>query len=124
MIEDHRIRAATFLRVHDGDTFWSRVDLTPGMSVRVPLECKIRVRGYNAAELSETEGPLMRDLFETRLKATVALRVKLGRMSYDRVVCDVWMDGSLFSGVLQTALRGIRAKARKMTDKQTEARLP
>lgn len=111
MIEDNRIRSAQFLRVHDGDTLWARIDLTPGLSLRQQVECKVRVKGYNAAELSEAEGPRMRDLFEATLKSAISLRLKLGRMSYDRVVCEVWLDGYLFAGVLHTALRRIRAKA-------------
>ncbi len=102
------MRSATFLSIVDGDTFRARIDLAPSLSLRILTEAKVRVHGWNAAELSETEGPRMRDEFGMELKSATRIRLRLGRMSYDRIVCDVYLDDVPFLGVLVTRLRQLR----------------
>lgn len=113
MIEDLRIRAARYLRIHDGDTFWAAVDLLPGLSIKLPLEVRIRVQAYNAAELKEEEGPAMREYFRVKLEAAKKIHVRLGRFSYDRIVCIVYLDGVPFAGMLKRKLSSLRRAARR-----------
>ena len=118
-IEDAYIRVAEFDSIWDGDTFWARIHLTKPGILGVSVRAKVRVHKWDAAELSAPEGAYMRDQFEQLLRAASRLRVKILRMSYDRVVCDVYLDDRLFAGLLARALRQFRQR-RQQTWKRSE----
>jgi hypothetical protein len=110
MPKDNLIRAATFIRTIDGDTFVARLDLLPKVQPRHQAEAAIRVFGWNAAELREAEGPRMRDVFDFMLRNAVRIDVEIKAISFERIVCSVWIDDVLFSGTLQKQLRRIRGE--------------
>jgi hypothetical protein len=105
---DNRARAVELMSVYDGDTFWARIFLAPGLSVRSIIEAKIRVKGWSAKELDEVEGPAMRNAFERHLRAAKDISIVLSRMSHDRIVADVYLDGEKFAGLLNLQLRRLR----------------
>lgn len=111
-MRDNLVRQAYFQRIIDGDTFVCLLDLTPMVSPQTMLKAHIRVEGWNAKELRESEGPLMRDQFEKLLKATNYISVKLSGMSFQRIVCPVYLDGVLFSGLLREQLSLVRHQLR------------
>jgi hypothetical protein len=106
--KDNRIRSAAFVRIIDGDTFTARLDLTPSVSPAHECRANIRVKGWNAEELREEEGPYMRDQFAAILQAAQTIDVKLEGMSFTRIVCSVWVDGVLFEGLLRERLNRFR----------------
>jgi hypothetical protein len=107
-LEDNRVRAATYLHVVDGDTFYADILLAKLGTIEVRTSMKIRVHNYNADELSEPEGIHMRDQFAGMLMAAKGIRLYIGSMSHDRIVCDVYLDGQLFGLKLQQALAHFR----------------
>ncbi len=110
---DNGVRKAEFRRIIDGDTFVCLADLWPKTKPKTMSEAAIRVKGWNAAELSEAEGPYMRDVFETQLRGAKVITVLASGMSFERVVCTVYLDGEHFMGILSRALiqltRAVRA---------------
>ena len=111
LVSDNRTRAVEYMRTLDGDTFEARINVLPGMKPKVKVEAAIRVHNWNAAELSEAEGPYMRREFEKRLVAAKVIVVRTVTMSFERVVCDVWLDGILFSGILKQTLQKLQGRA-------------
>lgn len=107
-VEDNLIRAVTYVRTLDGDSFVGLLRLAPVVKPKPLLEAAFRVKGWNAAELREAEGPYMRVQFEARLIAASAIRVRMYTMSFERIVSDVYLDDVLFAGILHTALRDLR----------------
>lgn len=107
-LEDNHIRTASCVEVVDGDTFLADVVTLKAGTTEQRLRVKIRVHQFNAQELSEAEGPHMRDVFAARLHVARRIRLKTYYMSHDRIVCDVWLDGVLFAGELHAALRSFR----------------
>jgi hypothetical protein len=108
-MEDNRVRLVEYMRTLDGDTFEGRTVALPGMKPKMKVEAAIRVKNWNAAELSEAEGAYMREEFKKLLTAGKIITVRLSVMSFERVVCDVWIDGVLFEGTLARRLGGFRA---------------
>lgn len=107
-IEDNHTRFVTFLRIVDGDTFHCRMVLLQHVKPQPQYEGNIRVFGWNAAELSEDEGPWMRDHFEALLLKATRITVTVSTMSFERMVAIVWLDGVRFDGILHTALRSFQ----------------
>lgn len=109
MTKDNGFRAARYVRIHDGDTFRARVDLWPRADPDPMVEAWIRVRNWNADELREAEGPIMRDLMDALLRSAQSIDLRATGMSFARVVCDVYIDDQLFVGLLHGTLAAIRA---------------
>lgn len=107
---DNQVRSARLLRTLDGDTFAASLDLAPRVKPRPTLEAHIRVRGWSAKELNEIEGPEMLFWFNSLLVGAQTIAVRLGPMSFERIVCDVYLDGVLFAGMLRGQLRNIRRR--------------
>lgn len=107
---DNLRRTGQYVRTIDGDTFVMRVDLWAPTRVKPisKLEAAIRVNGWNAAELDESEGPRMRIEFETLLVKAERIDVYPTGMNRERIVCYVWLDGTLFSGLLHETLEKLR----------------
>lgn len=116
MQSDNGVRSIRFVRVVDGDTFFGLMDLVPpGVSPLPQLMTKIRVRDWNAAELSEPEGPILRQHFEQLLTRATRIDVALlrpgqtrARMTYDRIEAAVFLDGQLFAGLMTERLLQLR----------------
>jgi hypothetical protein len=108
--QDRGYRSAEFVRIKDGDTFVAQV-----ITWKVRDECElsqrsIRVRGWSAKELSEDEGPAMRDEFRRMLQNAQLIELRATGRSFERIVCEVYLDGILFSGLLKKSLRRLRIK--------------
>lgn len=112
---DSLVRAGKYLRTIDGDTFVMLIDLWAPTRVKPApsLETHIRVYGWNAAELKEPDGQAMREEFEHLLMNAKHIDVYPTGMNRERVVCHVWLDGMLFKGLLEVALRDRRAHHEK-----------
>lgn len=108
MIDNAARRVVLVTKVHDGDTFRAIVNLWPKADPTPMAQVSIRVEGWNAAELREEEGPIMRDLFAQMLTWGQTIDVQAVAMSFQRVVCKVWIDDVLFAGVLHGTLAAIR----------------
>jgi hypothetical protein len=109
---DNDVRFAEFLRIIDGDTFAARIHLAPKVRPRVQMEASIRVHNWSAAELNTEEGRHMRLLFEETLRTAGRIDVVMKTMSFERIVCAVWIDDELFAGLLTHELLAFRrAKA-------------
>lgn len=80
---------ATVESVHDGDTFWARIDL----GARLTWRMRVRLYRVSAAELDEPGGPEARDALAKLLVPGTAVRLTSHEWSYDRIVCVV-MSGS------------------------------
>lgn len=76
----------------------------------------IRVHGWNAAELKQAEGPAMRDRFAELLTAAKAIDLHPVARSFERIVCDVYIDGVLFAGLLGTHLDALRHDQRRFME--------
>ena len=112
---DTLVRTGKYLRTIDGDTFVMMIDLWAPTRVK-PINCletHIRVNGWNAAELSTEEGPPMRAEFELLLVNAKRIEVYPTGMNRERVVCHVWLNDELFSGLLHKVLRRLQASRKK-----------
>lgn len=107
-LNDNRMRSATYISTYDGDTFWAHVNVLPRVTFFSEMPFRIRVHGYNAAELNEAEGPHLRDFFKAKLEAAKEIRLRIIGMSYDRIVCDVFLDEEMFLGELHQEIRRLR----------------
>lgn len=105
---DNDTRYAEFLRIIDGDTFQARIHLAPHARPRVEMVASIRVANWNAAELNEPEGKFMRDKFEEMLRVAGRIDLQMRTMSFERIVCSVWLDDELFAGILTHELLTFR----------------
>jgi len=106
--DDNNVRRVAFLRIIDGDTFVGRVETWRVVAETELAERHIRVHGWNAAELHEDEGPLMRDRFADLLQHARRITVRAAGRSFERVVCDVWTDDVLFAGLMNIHLQTLR----------------
>ena len=109
-MEDNSVRKCGFVRVLDGDTFEALIELAPRVKPRPLMSANIRVKDYSAAELREPEGPYMRDQFERALKIAGRITIRFHAMSFERIVCDVYLDGQLFAGILKKKLAEFRER--------------
>lgn len=107
--DDNGIRRITFLRISDGDTFVGIMSLARPVRPKPLLEVRIRVEGWNAAELRDAEGPYMRDEFEKILRAAKLITVDMKYMSHDRIVSAVFLDDVLFAGILHERLMAFQS---------------
>lgn len=107
--DDNGIRRCEYVRIHDGDTFVADIITWDVPSDRDVARRHIRVKGWNAAELREPEGPLMRDAFEKLLIGASVITLKPSGRSFERVVCSVFLDDQLFAGLLHAKLQALRA---------------
>lgn len=113
---DNGIRFVRFVRIVDGDTFFCLMDLLPvGISPQPQLLTKIRVRDWNAPELSEPVGQEMRAVFAQLLQeanridvAVLRPRSTRARMTHDRIEAAVFLDGVLFVGLLEHKLMELK----------------
>lgn len=87
---------AKALTIHDGDTFTADVDLGFGTHTWV----RLRLHGVNCPELSAQDGSGQRakdftvHLLEPQgTPAPLVIRSFRDRMSFERWVADVWMEG-------------------------------
>lgn len=108
---DNYVRGARFVKVIDGDTFAAVIALAPKVKPAPLLDAHVRVFGWNAAELREAEGPAMRDAFNELLQAARVITVQMVAMSFERIVCVVYLDGVRFDGLLDNRLRIWRTRA-------------
>jgi endonuclease YncB( thermonuclease family) len=108
---DNYVRKATPIRVIDGDTFEMRIDLGYGVEGRF----RIRLRGFDAAELSSDEGPHARKWAEELLTQAMAITVHSAKdtRSFERWVADIYLDGQHMATRLQTRLKTLRAIKRQ-----------
>lgn len=115
---DNYVRQATWVRTIDGDTFVADIQLMHRLVHPQPiLRSSIRVRGWNAAELRDDEGPYMREVFDRQLRETTLLTVVAAYgMSFSRIVADVYLDDKLFLGILQTSLATLRKRKDEHAD--------
>ena len=90
MLEPAYRYRAECLTVHDGDTFWSRLDLGTHVDRRLWL----RVRNLYCPELAQPGGPEARAYAETLLggQALVVETFK-DRQSFARYIADIWIVG-------------------------------
>jgi endonuclease YncB( thermonuclease family) len=108
MPKDNLTRPATYIRVIDGDTFVAKIPVWQGVKPAVFYEASIRVKGWSAAELNEPEGLIMRDAFESMLRAAKTIDLTFSTMSFERLVCAVFLDDQLFAGLLHQRLHQLR----------------
>jgi micrococcal nuclease len=97
------VYAATCVKVVDGDTY----DLLVDLGFRAFEKVRVRLRGYNAPELSTQEGKLARlaalDILDPPIGDPPQLTVQSykDQHSFERWVCTVWMpDGTLLGDAL------------------------
>jgi hypothetical protein len=109
--DDNGIRRVVFIRTIDGDTFVGDLLMAPQVRPKPKLEIAVRVENWNAAELSQAEGPFMRTQFDEALKAAHVITVRMKEMSFTRIVCAVFLDDLLFAGFLHASLKAFRSKA-------------
>lgn len=105
---DNDIRFAEFVRIVDGDTFKARIFALPHMRPSVEIVASIRVHNWNAAELDTEEGRHMRLLFEELLRTAGRIDLVVKTMSFERLVCAVYLDDELFAGILTHELLSYR----------------
>jgi micrococcal nuclease len=83
---------ADVLDVHDGDTYKLRVDL--GFRCAVTIQC--RLHGVDSPELNTPEGKIARDFVLTLIngysQTPVVVQSYKDQRSFERWVCDVWLD--------------------------------
>ena len=108
MPKDNRCRSAEFIRIVDGDTFIARMIAMPTVEPKHLVQASIRVYNWNAAEMNEPEGAIMRDKFARLLSNASTIDLELRGMSYHRIVCSVFLDGVLFAGILHEELQKLR----------------
>jgi endonuclease YncB( thermonuclease family) len=89
-VEPAYVYRAEVLDVHDGDTYRLRVDL--GFRCAVTIQC--RLHGVDCPELDTPEGKLARAFVAITLLAPrqVVIRSYKDQRSFERWVCDVWLD--------------------------------
>jgi endonuclease YncB( thermonuclease family) len=103
---------ATFLKGHDGDSFWLSVDFgmnTHGVQLILPLYC--RLWGIDAWELSQQHGLDARDFTDGLLSSAKQITVQTirpdGRMvgleKYGRWLVRVWADDDELADALRAA---------------------
>jgi endonuclease YncB( thermonuclease family) len=87
---DDFVRRATLVRVVDGDTFEMMIDY----GYREYGRKMIRVRGYDAPELSTPEGARMKAQAEQVFAgaSTIVVRSYKDHMSFARWIADVYVD--------------------------------
>lgn len=97
MIEPVYIYRATCQRVIDGDTFVANVDL--GFYVAVAIH--VRLHGFSAPERNQPGGPeatsRLREMIDGK---PLVLKSFKDQRSFERWICDVWVDGQNLSEVL------------------------
>lgn len=102
MIPSYVYRALC-LRVIDGDTLLVRVDC----GFRVAITISVRVRGVNTPEQNETGGDAatayVRELIEGKPIIVESYR---DRRSFERWVCDVYVDGRMLAETIILAGHG------------------
>jgi hypothetical protein len=96
------------MRIIDGDTFQCRIHMCPKVRPRVEVVANIRVHNWSAAELNTDEGRTMRRKFEELLITAQRIDLQLRTMSFERIVCSVYLDGELFAGILMHELLELR----------------
>ena len=115
-MRDEYLRRAEWMRTLDGDTFEFRMDL--GFDVDTRQE--IRLRGFSAKELSEAEGPAMREYADALLRRARVIMVQTFKTNpeehvfanlkrtFTRYVGDVWVDGMSLADALSMQLLTLR----------------
>lgn len=102
MKPEYRYRA-TCERVIDGDTFLARIDL----GFYVGVEIRIRVHGVNAPELKTLEGKEARGwALDQLLDQPLIIESYKDERSFERWVCDVYIDGKSYADMLIDAGHG------------------
>jgi endonuclease YncB( thermonuclease family) len=89
-MEPAYVYRAEVLDVHDGDTYRLRVDL--GFRCAVTIQC--RLHGVDCPELGTAEGKAARLFVIATLgfNLGVVIRSYKDQRSFERWVCDVWLD--------------------------------
>jgi micrococcal nuclease len=100
------VYAATCVKVIDGDT----LDLLVDLGFRAFEKVRVRLRGYNAPELSTPEGRAKQTYARDVLMPPIGEPPQLTMQSYkdqhsfERWICDVWMpDGTPLGDALGLA---------------------
>jgi endonuclease YncB( thermonuclease family) len=100
MVEPCYRYAAICSRVIDGDTFIADVNL--GFYVRAQI--RVRVHGINAAEMNTAEGKRAKAwALETLLGEPLMIESFKDEQSFNRWVCDVWVDDKLYADAIVAA---------------------
>lgn len=103
---------ATFIKGHDGDSFWLQVDF--GMNthgVRLTLPMYIRLWGIDAIELSSKGGADARDFTNAALSSAQVITVQtlkpdgsyVGDEKYGRWLARVWAGDTELADALRAA---------------------
>jgi endonuclease YncB( thermonuclease family) len=103
---------ATFLKGHDGDSFWLQTDFgmnTHGVRLSLPLYC--RLYGIDALELSQKGGADARDFTNAALSSAKVITVQtikpdgtyVGDEKYGRWLVRVWVDDQELADGLRAA---------------------
>jgi len=88
------VHVAEAIRIIDGDTFQARVAL----DFHVSVDVRIRVRAYFAPELRQPGGPEAKQyLMDLLVGKRLTLRSYKDHMTFERWVCDVWIEGRTLS---------------------------
>lgn len=101
---------ATFLKGHDGDSFYLAVDFgmnTHGVKLVLPLY--LRLYGVDAWELSQPKGPDARDFTNAALSSAKVITVQtlkpdgsfVGLEKYGRWMARVWCDDQELADALR-----------------------
>lgn len=94
MLEPNHVHTAEVTQVHDGDTFWARVELDFG----VRIDIRVRVKDLWEPELDTPEGIAARDALIDLLRSygnIIVLQSYKDTMSFARWVCDVWLPSGV-----------------------------
>lgn len=95
--------------VHDGDTFYLRLDLGTYAGTRIDPVIRVRLAGIDTYELREPLGPAARDFTRARLEqgpvtaATEKPVVLFAGETLGRVVARVWIGDSDLADLLRAA---------------------
>lgn len=103
---------ATFLKGHDGDSFWLSVDFgmnTHGVTLVLPLY--VRLHGVDALELSQAGGGAARDFTTAKLQAAQRIvaqtirpdGVSVGEEKFGRWLTRVFVDDDELSDLVRAA---------------------
>ncbi len=98
MIEPAYRYRATILRVIDGDTYVTRVDL----GFRTHMDMELRLHGWSCPELATAEGKQARDRATQLLAdATVIVETFRDQRTFARWVADVYTNGTHLGKLLE-----------------------
>lgn len=92
------------IKIIDGDTYIFRVDL----GFRAFIVLNIRLHGWNCPELKTVEGKMAQSIIENWIHNTeeIVIQSYKDQRSFERWVCDVWLDGNSLGELIGQANLG------------------